>query len=457
MKTNMVSKNLNVTHEGGPAQPTLSAAKELKRAVATCMLWEPTFYEKGEAIATRISELCSEVSLLDIRTLAEKARHDWNLRHVPLWLLTQLIAKNSTFPFAKGKVSAGSFIGDAIYNTISRPDEITELIAMYWKDGKRPLTKQMKMGLGRAFNKFDAYQLAKWNKTDKAIQLRDALFLVHAKPKDDAQAALFKQLVDGTLPTPLTWETELSAGKDKQFVFRNLMALKKLPHMAAVMNARNMVDAGISPSHVGEYIVKSGEKSKLFPYRYWIAAKNAPQVAGYLETAAVQAVYNTPVIPGRTAILCDVSGSMQYPLAGKSQAQRWEASAALGMLIRARAEDAIVARWAGDGELVPNIGGFGMMALVDPGKHRSYGIAGGTMLTRSMTTLAPKLKGVDRIIVITDEQSTDGVPGIVGTKGYIVNVAPYKNGIGADKGWVKIDGWSERVIDYILESEKLDV
>jgi 60 kDa SS-A/Ro ribonucleoprotein len=37
----------------------------------------------------------------------------------------------------------------------------------------------------------------------------------------------------------------------------------------------------------------------------------------------------------------------------------------------------------------------------------------------------------------------------------VVNVAPYKNGISYGNGWMHIDGWSERVVDYIaaIESE----
>jgi len=451
MQFNKVARNTTTTHEKGPAQPTLKAYDGLQRNVATCLLQEPTFYESGDEIVERIAALSDEVSLLHLRSLAVTARKKWNLRHVPLYLLTRMVRNNARF-----EPSAGMYIGDAIYDVISRPDEIPELIAMYWKDGKQPLTKQMKLGLGRAFNKFDGYQLAKWKEADKAISLRDALFMVHAKPKDAAQAALFKQLVDRTLPIPYTWETELSSGKDKAMAFRGLIATKKLPHMAAVMNARNMVDAGISPEHVGKYIIESAAKSKLFPYRYWTAAKNAPEVADALERAALQAVQNMLVIPGRTALLLDVSNSMRGTLSSKSQATRWEAAAALGMLIRSRAESCIVARWAGDGEVVPNVGGFGIFPFVNPTNHGRYGIPGGTYLTKSLKTLAPKLVGVDRIIIITDEQSADGVPQRIGPPGYIVNVAPYKHGIGVEKGWVKIDGWSERVIDYILETERLD-
>ncbi|MFK5219955.1 hypothetical protein, partial [Lactococcus cremoris] len=52
--------------------------------------------------------------------------------------------------------------------------------------------------------------LAKYNR-DGAVRLRDALFLVHPKPRDESQQAVFDQLVAGTLPTPYTWETEMSA------------------------------------------------------------------------------------------------------------------------------------------------------------------------------------------------------------------------------------------------------
>jgi hypothetical protein len=58
----------------------------------------------------------------------------------------------------------------------------------------------------------------------------------------------------------------------------------------------------------------------------------------------------------------------------------------------------------------------------------------------------------DRIVVITDEQSADRVPTPKG-KGYMVNVASAKNGVGYGE-WMHIDGWSEAVIEYIRESEQ---
>ena len=54
--------------------------------------------------------------------------------------------------------------------------------------------------------------------------------------------------------------------------------------------------------------------------------------------------------------------------------------------------------------------------------------------------------------MFTDEQSADSVPAPVG-KGYMVNVAAYKNGVGYGK-WVHMDGFSEAIISYILEYER---
>ena len=81
----------------------------------------------------------------------------------------------------------------------------------------------------RAFRKFNEYQLAKYNQ-DRAIKLRDVLFMVHAKPKNRAQGKLWKRLVEGELKVPDTWEVALSAsqGEDKKKVWTRLLKEGKL-------------------------------------------------------------------------------------------------------------------------------------------------------------------------------------------------------------------------------------
>jgi hypothetical protein len=60
---------------------------------------------------------------------------------------------------------------------------------------------------------------------------------------------------------------------------------------------------------------------------------------------------------------------------------------------------------------------------------------------------------LERLIVITDEQSHDGILAAWTAKAYVVNVAPYKHGLSYRDGWTHIDDWSERVVDYIAAAE----
>jgi hypothetical protein len=61
----------------------------------------------------------------------------------------------------------------------------------------------------------------------------------------------------------------------------------------------------------------------------------------------------------------------------------------------------------------------------------------------------------DRLIVITDEQSASAVPNPRAPKAYMINVASYKNGVGYRNGWTHIDGFSEKIFDYIREIESM--
>ena len=69
-----------------------------------------------------------------------------------------------------------ALVGETLARVIQRADELTEFLAIYWKDGRVPLSGQVKKGLAAAFGKFDAYQLAKYDRPGP-VRLRDALFL----------------------------------------------------------------------------------------------------------------------------------------------------------------------------------------------------------------------------------------------------------------------------------------
>ncbi len=215
-RLNLAASNRMKTYEGAPALPGLSPLKELRRAVLSCLLWEDMFYADGESIADRITTLAAKVSIEDLSALAIEARTDHNLRHAPLLLLdalTRRAAEINASPVTRRYTRLGSsLIADTIAATIQRPDELCELLAIYWRKGKHPISSQLRKGLAKALPKFSEYSLAKYDRDDK-VKLRDVLRIARPTPKDEAQSQLWKRVVTRTLQTPDTWEVILSGAK----------------------------------------------------------------------------------------------------------------------------------------------------------------------------------------------------------------------------------------------------
>jgi len=153
-------------------------------------------------------------------------------------------------------------------------------------------------------------------------------------------------------------------------------------------------------------------------------------------------------LPGKTVLLVDVSGSMDQPLPRKSDMLRMDAACGLAVLARELSDDVQVYSFSSNLKPVPGRRGFALRdAVVNSQPH------GSTYLGNAVTTINKEVP-YDRIIVITDEQSHDRVPDPRG-KGYLINVASYKNGVGYGK-WLHIDGWSEAVLKYIMEYENFN-
>ena len=425
------------THEGAVAQ-TVSAKAELRRTVLTCLLWEETFHEKGSGIAARIAELVRENKAEDVAALAREARDAMQLRHVPLFLVRELARRKGT----------GPLVAEMLEHVIQRADELGEFVALYWKEMKQPLSAGVKRGLARAFVKFDAYQLAKYGR-DSVVTLRDVLFLCHAKPRDAEQAELWKQLVEGKLEAPDTWEVSLSACKDKKETFERLLSEGKLGGMAVLRNLRLMAAAGVSPKLIRERL--SNGVARALPFRFVTAARYAPKLEEALEEAMLKGISGLEKLPGATGLVIDVSGSMDYRLSGKGEATRMDAAAGLAILLREKSEEFAIASFSDTCLELPPRRGFALRDAIAKSQAHS-----GTYLKRALTQLHENAdwRKLDRLIVITDEQSHDGILPAWTAKAYVLNVAPYKPGISYGNGWTHIDGWSEQVVDYIAGVEK---
>jgi 60 kDa SS-A/Ro ribonucleoprotein len=429
------------THEGAVAQK-VNPRLELRRTVLTCLLWEDTFYEKGSKIAERIADLVTKNKAEDVAALAREARDEMQLRHVPLFLVRELARR-------KG---AGTLVAETLDRVIQRADELAEFVALYWTPRKQPLSAGVKRGLAKAFTKFDAYQLAKYNR-DGAVKLRDVLFLSHAKPTGAVQAALWKRLVENTLEPPDTWEVALSAGKDKRETWERLLREEKLGGMAVLRNLRLMLASGVEPKLIAARLEKG--IARALPFRFVTAVRYAPKIEDAIEKAMLKGIAAFEKLPGSTGLLVDVSGSMDGALARKGEATRIDAAAGLAILLREVAADFEIATFSEKCVTLPARRGFALRdAIAGSQPHSS------TYLKRALVELRDKhgWERLDRVIVITDEQSHDGIAPAWTPKAYVVNVAPYQHGVSYGNGWTHIDGWSERVVDYIfaIESESAE-
>lgn len=426
---NTVAKNLLKTHEGAPAV-AITPEKVLRRSVLSCLLWEQEFYEDGQSIAARLMEVGLQVKPEILAGLAIEAREIFNLRHVPLLLITIL------------QRTAPHLVATTIARVLQRADEPGELMAIYWKiNGDKMIPAQMRKGIAKVFTRFDAYQLAKYDR-DSTVKLRDVLRLVRPKPADEAQSALWKQVKDRSLPAPDTWEVALSGGANKKETFERLLREGNLGYFALLRNLRNMTQAGVDVALVTNAIIeRKNGAHRILPFRYVAAARAAPQFEPALDTALHKAISEMPVYAGKTILLVDVSGSMNWKLSEKSDLKRIDAAAALAAIFPG---DVRMFTFSNDlVEVPPRRGMAGVDAIVNSQAH------GSTLLGQAVKEIN-KLPH-DRLIVITDEQSHDAVPHAA-QRGYMINVASNKNGIGYGP-WTHIDGFSEGVFRFIRETE----
>jgi 60 kDa SS-A/Ro ribonucleoprotein len=445
------------THEGAKAL-RLTPYTELRRSVCSQMLWENEFYEDGVSIATRISETIKLCKPEQVADLAIEAREKFKLRHVPLLLVRELAR-------ARYKGTA-----DTLAKVIQRPDELGEFLSLYWADGRCPVSAQVKKGLAAAFVKFNAYSISKYNR-DEAIRLRDILFISHAKPKDDDQAAMWKRLIDGTLEIPDTWETEISKNKSNKESWERLLSENKLGALALLRNLRNCKEAGVDESLIFAALDKM-KVDRVLPFRFISAARYAPQWEPQLETTMLKCLAVHDKLPGHTVMLLDVSGSMDTTLSEKSEITRIDAACGVAMLLREICEQVDIFTFSMKLIQIPARRGFALRDAIFNSQEHS-GTPLGLAVKSIYASKAEKVNTLgfgyhgrqdvdyrgqgltpDRLIVITDEQSADNVPNPQG-KGYMINVASNRNGVGYG-AWTHVDGFSEAVIDWICEYEKMN-
>lgn len=433
---NTKSRTTARTHEGAQAMAEKPLAA-LGRVMNAHMLWEDGFYLDGvsnaDALALAVDKAAHH-DPLGTGLAIIRARQEHNIRHASLMAAVQ---------YAKG---GNPDARDLITNTITRADELAEVLAM--AGGRRAPHSVMK-GVRDAFAKFDEYQFGKYRGEGKALTLRDAVFLTHPSP---AKIPLVQKIVDGSLETPNTWETRLSGGEDKKAVFEDLLASNKLGAMALLRNLRNMDAAGVSMKLITDAFEKANW-SRVLPFRFLTAALTAPKYAVLLDKAFRVAVAGSDPLPGRTAVLLDTSHSMTSKVSRKSIVACYQAGAALAAAVNG---DVDLYEWADRTQPVPNWNSLSTALSI------KTGTVGWRTNSVQAVEYAQKHGDYDRIIMISDMQFSGSygysrLPRAklkAGQKGYTINLQPYDNPGLLHGDWTHLTGFSAATLKYIAATDR---
>lgn len=476
---------IKTTNRSGHVAYRLSDKEDLMSKVLTSFFNEKKFY--GDT-SDELVELATRIAHHDpkfVSNLARYARKEMNLRSVA-HVLTCIVAN---------VVEAKPYIGVTVTDVVERADDLTEIlacyIAMYGEkvnetSNKTLIPNGLKKALAKNMKRFDAYSFAKYNKNDSSIKFKNILRITHAKPDNEEQSALFKQILNDTLPTPKTWETVLSDSNDKRSKkekWEDLIAEDKVGYMALLRNLRNLLDSEVNyetRTKVAEILSNRGRvlKSKQLPFRFYSAYKEikgharcSSKLLDSLETAIEHSVMNMPKLSGRTLIAIDASGSMGSNISSKSTVSCHNIACLLGILASRICEDSITLDFAsvywGDArersrindcakyEISTKSGILSQMSMfIDPN--------GGTPMSAPFNFLMKHNVEVDRIIILSDNE-TNREKNLIQR-----HLNQYREKVGNPNVWVHaidlagygttqfngrntnfISGWSERVIEFI--------
>ena len=426
----MIKEKETVRNYEGAKAYAMTPEMELYTAVVTCALSDMN-YESGNERMQRISELIKQVDPVFVAKLAVYARTQMNLRSIPLFLIVELA----------GIHNGDSLVKRTIEKTVLRADEIMELLMCYQlrnaehKATKKlnRLSRQIQEGLKSAFNRFDEYQFAKYDRSNLEVKLKDALFLVHPKAASPEQQAIFDKIVAGTLQTPYTWETQLSELGQKHFstkeekeaalgaLWEELIDSGKLGYMALLRNLRNILQAKVSRAHIEKVatIISDPEKvakSKQMPFRFLAAYKELMCVKSSftslmlaaLENAVKASVVNLKGFGIDTDVLvaADVSSSMFHTVSAKSSVMLYDIGILLSMLLKSKCKS-VVSGMFGNTWKVLNLPAENILANTIEMKRREGEVGYSTNGHTVIEYLLENDIKMDKVMIFTDLQMWD--------------------------------------------------
>jgi hypothetical protein len=409
-KAKIKARTITTNKAGGKAFKPSEELEFILRASTTVAKMD-TFYEGGEASNRRLVELARTVDPELAFKTAYFTRNVANMRTSATVILAE-----AAYAGAKD-IENGSIYVD---KSIRRVDDMTELLAYCMMLNKKNgmtgsdrmyLPMVLKRGIKKAFNKFDAYQFAKYTKDEKEYNPRDVMFFTHPKPRD-GQEEMFQQIVDDTLPLPETWENYImvNGSTKKNWTY----ILDQMGYLGIIRNLRNLMKHGVDTGDICAEVADLNRvhNSRMLPIQFYTAYRQVEktnyagvgQVKAALSDAMLMSAGNMALLPGKTAVFCDNSGSMEESINPKSTVTYADIGNVFGAMVAARCENSLVLAFGTD-VVNPNLNPRdSILTNVDKISRAGDKLRNNTYMYKCINYLDARMPDVDRILIFTDEQ-----------------------------------------------------
>lgn len=365
-------RNTTVNHHGTVVHK-LDALETLFSRVLGSLFGENTHYEKRTA-ESDYEKLCKTIEQVDdedieyVLKIAQLGR-EYNMIQYPLSVLTACMNderfKGEDFVDDKtGKNKLQSYA----YYIIRRGKDILDILATQMsvygftakgrgkkKHRETPLPMQMRKTLKGKLESFNEYQLSKALGESKQVSMADAIKLLHPDPrKSKVRKNFYKEIIEGRVKmgddtaqvqselakvnnsNSKTTKKDVVKSIDTSTVMaivKNLVALDK----QGILNDQKAVDSIVAKLTDKKEV----QKSRLLPFRFYSAYKEVEKLSASMGRrrvldALIEAldlsIDNLPDIAGYSAILVDLSGSMNDKISSMSVVSAKEIACMLGAI-----------------------------------------------------------------------------------------------------------------------------
>jgi len=402
------NKTNTVNLAGGAAYEINDGRKQLAGVVLNSMLKNGSYYQTEQDRIEEVFALAKMNPEFAAKAMIY-ARQEGNLRSVSHVLANAVVEAASGSPYLRS----------AIKQTVVRPDDMTEMAALWFSRHKGTMLPN---SMRRAFkdllesNKWNKFQLKRYLKERSNVKLKDIILLTHPKDKDGN----FKAIIEGTLVAAKSLEAKLATGTKASVAFDELLTNGTLGYMAAMKNIRNALETGLSDEALDKWCALVSDKNKvlksrMLPFRFydaWLAIKDLnidhfklAKIKAAINAAMIHSAHNTDLAVGseKVALVVDQSGSMGA-WSNNSDTPWKHALTLAAVMYHAFGKDNVVVYFFDSGVQKVDFGNKLPLDIME--SYRPQG--GATYFHAPMQLLVETNTKVDKIVMLTDMQLYGG-------------------------------------------------